>query len=37
VPLASADDFFKRTEAVKARVDAARVKEPPPAALSDSD
>ena len=37
VPLASPDDFFKRSEAVKARVDAARVKEPPPGALSDSD
>jgi hypothetical protein len=37
VPLAKVDDFFKRTEAVKARVDQARVKEPPPAALSESD
>ena len=37
VPLASPDAFFKRSEAVKARVDAARVKEPPPGALSDSD
>jgi hypothetical protein len=30
VPAASPDDFFKRTDAIKQRVDQARVKEPPP-------
>jgi hypothetical protein len=33
VPLASADDFFKRAEVTKAKVDQARVKEPPPGGL----
>jgi hypothetical protein len=30
VPLASADEFFQRLEGTKARVDQARLKEPPP-------
>jgi hypothetical protein len=29
VPLASADDFFRRADQVKQRVDQARTKEPP--------
>jgi FHA domain len=33
VPLASADDFFKRAEGAKVKVDQARVKEPPPGGL----
>jgi len=33
VPLASADDFFKRADAVKARVDRARQREPGPGGL----
>jgi hypothetical protein len=38
VPLASADDFFKRAEGTKVKVDKARLKEPAPAgALGDFD
>jgi pSer/pThr/pTyr-binding forkhead associated (FHA) protein len=38
VPLASADDFFKKADAARAKVDLARVKEPAPAGvLSDLD
>jgi hypothetical protein len=29
VPLASADDFFRKAEAARVKVDLARVKEPP--------
>ena len=32
VPLATTDEFFKRADAVKQRVDQARLKEPPPSA-----
>lgn len=32
VPLATTDEFFRRTELVRQRVDQARTKEPPPAA-----
>ena len=35
VPLASADDFFKKAEGAKRRVDQARVKEPSGGLLSD--
>ncbi|HET9578137.1 MAG TPA: FHA domain-containing protein [Usitatibacter sp.] len=38
VPLAGTDDFLRRTETVKQRVDQSRVKEPPPGgSLSDFD
>ena len=37
VPLASADDFLKRADQVKQRVDQARVKEPPSATSSEYD
>jgi hypothetical protein len=38
VPLASADDFFRKADAARAKVDLARVKEPSPGgALSDLD
>ena len=33
VPLASADDFFKRAESAKRKVDLARAKEPGPGGL----
>jgi hypothetical protein len=33
LPLASADDFFKRAEDTKQKVDRARVKEPAPGGL----
>jgi hypothetical protein len=36
-PLASTDDFFKRAEGAKRKVDELRVKEPPPGILSDLD
>ena len=36
VPLASSEDFFKRTDATRARVDKARTKEPPAGLLGDS-
>ena len=36
-PLASADDFFKRAEGAKRKVDELRVKEPPAGILSDID
>jgi pSer/pThr/pTyr-binding forkhead associated (FHA) protein len=37
VPLATTDDFFKRADAVKQRVDQARVKEPPAMPASEAD
>ena len=37
VPLASADDFLKRADQVKQRVDQARVKEPPAEQAGDAD
>jgi hypothetical protein len=36
VPLASSEEFFKRTDATRARVDKARAKEPPVGLLGDS-
>jgi hypothetical protein len=37
VPLASSEDFFKRTDATRTRVDKARTKEPPVGLLGDAD
>jgi hypothetical protein len=37
VPLASSDEFFKRTDATRERVDKARTREPPSGLLSDAE
>jgi hypothetical protein len=37
VPLASSEEFFKRTEATRAKVDKARTKEPPAGLLGDAE